>query len=460
MAVGCILFPALSGEAAPHVETAADGTVKWDDILPPSVCVAVLCLLVISAFFSSTETAFLSIPRPLLRKLRDESTVSARLVVQMLDSPGRLLTTILVGNMLVNTLIGVVLGTRVKDLFLEVAGIPPSASYALSIVVTTSALLFFGEITPKIMAVRARERWALLSVFPLLAVGRVIGPLRDGLLWFTDQLFRVTRFHELRAAPFITDDELKSVLSNGDAEDEVEEDGRQMIRNILEFHDAQLREIIVPRPDVVAVSEDATVGEALELYRTHEFSRMPVYRGDIDHITGVLFAKEMLPSVTTGDLARPVSELARPPHFVPETMAVQEFIKSVQRLRSHLAIVVDEFGGTEGIVTLQDAIEEVVGDITVEGEEEERLYEKVGEGVYRVQGGLPLDEFAELTGVDIEDDEHQTVAGYLMGQEDKLPEAGDRFVRDNVTYTVEAVEGRRLGVVRVEIGGTGRGDTS
>ena len=146
------------------------------------------------------------------------------------------------------------------------------------------------------MAVRVRERWARLAVFPLLAVGRVIGPLRDGMLWVTDLLFRVTRFHELRAAPYITDDELKSVLSNGKAEDEVEEDGRQMIRNILEFHDAQLREIVVPRPDVVAVSEDATVGEALELYRTHEFSRMPVYRGDIDHITVCCSPKRCCPA--------------------------------------------------------------------------------------------------------------------------------------------------------------------
>ena len=460
MAVGCVLIPALGGQAFPQVESVADGATKeWDDILPPSVCVAVLCLLALSAFFSSTETAFFSIPRPRLRSLRAQRTVSARLVVQMLDSPGKLLTTILVGNMLVNTLIGVVLGTRIKDLFHEAAGIPSSVSYALSIVITTSALLFFGEITPKIMAVRARERWALLAVFPLQAVGRIIGPVRDGLLWFTDRLFRVTRFHELHAAPFITDVELKSVLSNGEPEDEVEEDGRQMIRNILEFHDAQLREIVIPRPDVVAVPEDATVGEALALYRTHEFSRMPVYGSDIDHISGVLFAKDMLPSLTEGDLARPVSELTRPPHFVPETMAVQEFIKSVQRLRSHLAIVVDEFGGTEGIVTLQDAIEEVVGDISVEGEREDRLYEEAGEGVYRVQGGFALDEFSELTGIDLEDGEHQTLAGYLMGQEDKLPTVGDRFVHGNVTYTVEEVEDRRLGVVRVEIGGTKKGGT-
>lgn len=438
------------GEGA--VQAVATGAMLgWNHFLSPAVLVVILVLLSFSAFFSACETAFLSIPRPRVRGMREENTLSARLVVRMLDNPGQLLTTILVGNMLVNTVVGVVLGTRVKDLFEVVLGFPSSAAYVCSITLTTSVLLFFGEITPKVFAVRLREHYARLAVFPLIAVGRFLSPLRDSLLRVTDLLFRITHFHDLRAAPFITDAEIKSLLSGGEAKDSIEEDGRQMIRRILDFHDAQLREILVPRMDIVAIPEDATVGQAFEIYRQQQYSRMPVYRDDLDHITGVLFAKDLLPSIREGELDASVKALARPPHFVPETMTVQGFIRRVQRLRSHLAIVVDEYGGTEGIVTLHDAIEKVVGDIRDESDEEEHAHQRIGEGVYRVSGGLPLDEIAEITGVRLEDEEHQTVAGFLMNKTDRVLSVGDRISVSGMTFTVESVEGKRASAVRVEL---------
>ncbi len=453
--LGCALIPLLAGSAdgqAPGASIHGGGAPQeaWSDFLPPSVLIIVAILMAMSAFFSSTETAFLSIPRQRLRAMREDPSLTARLVVGMLDNPGRLITTILVGNMLVNSLTGVVLGARVKDMFEVVFRLPAPAAYAIAIAVTTSVLLLFGEITPKVIAVRVREPWARIAVFPLLLVGRIIAPLRDGLLAITDFLFKVTRFHELRAAPFITDEELKSILANGRG-DALEEDGRQMIRNILEFQDSQLREILVPRPDIIAIPEEATLDDAIELYRKHEYSRMPVFKEDLDHITGILYAKDALSSVSAGRLDRPVSELARAPHFVPETMSIQSFIKDVQRSRSHLAVVVDEFGGTEGIVTLQDAIEEVVGDIRVEDEEDEFLYESLGNNSYRVMGGMSLGEFEELVAVDIEDTEHQTVAGFLIDQIDKIPMPGDRFELPDLVFTVESVQGLRVQSVIVEI---------
>jgi len=450
-ALGCVLLPALWDGAYGTIGAAGGAPGVPGQALSVSVLLVVVLLLALSAFFSSCETAFLSIDAPRIRGMRTSAHMTARLVAKTLDDPGGLLTTILVGNMLVNTLIGVVLGTRVKDYFHLSADLSPLAAYGAAIAVTTGVLLFFGEILPKVFAVRAREAYARLAVLPLLAFGRALAPLRDGLLRITDFLFRITRFHELHAAPFVTDEELKSVLANGQSEGIIEEEGREMIRRILDFHDAQLREILVPRPDVVAVPEDATVGETLALYRAHEFSRIPVFKDDLDHITGVLYAKDTLPSVTAADLARPVKTLARPPHFVPETMSVQGFIKHVQRLRSHLSIVVDEFGGTEGVVTLQDAIEEVVGDINVEGEEEERLYEDLGQGVYRVMGSMPLGEFNDLTGIPIEDEEHQTVAGFLMDKTDKVLAVGDHFAHADISFTVEEVDGKRASALRIEI---------
>jgi len=447
VAASCAIFAAAAQDGP-----AAGGTVppqSWHAYLSPSVMAVVVILLGLSAFFSSCETAFLAIQKPQLRAMREDEKLSSRMVVHMLDNPGRLLTTILVGNMLVNTLIGVTLGTRVKDIFEFSVGLPAAGAYVAAVIITTGALLFFGEITPKVFAVRAQASWARAAVIPLMAADKLLAPLRNGLLRLTDTLFRVTRFHELRAAPYITDMELKSMLSNGEARGAIEQEGREMIRRILEFHDIHLREIIVPRPDIVAVPEDATVAEGLELFRENEYSRMPVYREDLDHVTGFLFAKDLLPSAKQNDLERKVSTLVRPAYFVPETMSVHDFIQNVQRQRSHMAIVVDEFGGTEGLVTLHDAIEQVVGDIR--DEIEPLPYERVNERVYRVKGNLPLEDFAELTGISVQDTEHNTVGGFLMDRSEKVLETGDRIGYAGAEFTVEEVEGKRASLVRVEL---------
>lgn len=455
--LACVLlvFTGAGGDTPGGVATAEPAreipALPWYVVLSPSVLITSACLLVLSAFFSASETAFFSIQRHRLRTLRGDKRYIPQLVVRMLDHPGHLLTTILVGNMLVNTVIGVVLGTRVKNLFEETFQWPSPVAYPVAVISCAAVLLFFGEITPKVFAVRTGEAFSRIAALPLLVTGRLLAPLRNGLQRLTEFLFRVSHFNELRAAPYITDEELKSVLSNGDSKDMVEEEGRQMIRRILEFHDVMLREVLVPRPDVIALPETATVAEARDLFRQNEFSRMPVYADDLDHIQGVLFAKDLLPSLSKGELDRPVKAFARPAHYVPETMSVHDFVRDAQRQRTHLAIVVDEYGGTEGIVTLEDAIEQVVGDIPDEDEEEDLGYEKLAEGVYRIQGNLPLDELSELTGVDIEDEEHETVAGFLMGRFDKVLVKNDQIDFGNLRFTVEAVADKRVDSVRVEI---------
>lgn len=454
MAAGCAIYVAVIPAVAAPIPLAANTldsaqAQPWHAYLKPEVIVVVVLLLALSAFFSSCETAFLAIQKPELRAMREDKKLTSRLVVRMLDDPGRLLTSILVGNMLVNTLIGVTLGTRIKDVFEFSFGLPAPVAYLMAIVLTTGALLFFGEITPKVFAVRAQARYARVAVIPLMVADRMIAPLRKGLIHVTDFLFRVTHFHELRAAPYITDVELKSMLANGEVKGSIEEDGRQMIRRILEFHDVQLREIVVPRLDIVSVAEDATVADALTVFRENEYSRMPVCRDDLDHIIGVLFAKDLLPSVLRNDLDRQVKTLARPAHFVPETMSVQDFIKDVQRRRSHLAIVVDEYGGTEGLVTLHDAVEQIVGDIR--DETEPLPYEQIGERAYRVKGNMSLEELTELTDILIEDTEHNTVAGFLMDKTEKVLDVGDRIHYAGVQFMVEAVDGRRASLVRVEL---------
>jgi len=448
--LGAMGSAALTGAAASPAPDAA--VLKaWYQFLPAPVIAVVVCLLALSAFFSSCETAFLSIQKPRLRGMREESALAARWVVKMIDNPGRLLTTILVGNMIVNTLIGVILGTRVKDLFEYGVGLPAPAAYALAIAATTSVLLFFGEITPKVFAVRARETYARWAVVPLMAADWSIAPLRNGLLRLTDFLFQVTHFHELRAAPFITDEELKAALANEQTHAVIEEEGREMIRRILEFRDVCLSEILVPRPDIIALPEDATVAQAHALFREYEYSRIPIYDEDLDHITGILSVKDLIPGISKGELDQSVKAFARPPHFVPATVSVQDFIKEVQRLHAHLAIVVDEYGGTRGIVTLHDAIEQVVGDIRDEDDDDQPAYEQLAEGVYRVNGSLPLDELSELIHVSVEDEEHNTVSGFVMRHSEKVLAVGDQIRHEGILFTVEKTDGKRAAAVRIEV---------
>ncbi|MFA6240737.1 MAG: hemolysin family protein, partial [Candidatus Hydrogenedentales bacterium] len=363
-------MPALDASAGGV--TSAAPVQSWVEIFPPSILLAVVALLCCSAFFSGSETAFFAIHKLRLRSMRDEGSVGGALVAKTMDHPGRLLTTILVGNTIVNVLISIFLGSHVQDLLHHYfPTLPEAGAYLLAVLLCTSTLVFFGEISPKVFAVRASERIARVTVFPLLAADRVLAPIRDGLLWITEGLFRLTRFRQLHAAPFITDEELRSALTDGEAQGVIEDDERQMIEGILEFSDVQLREILVPRPDVIALSEDASVAEALDAVRTHEYSRMPVYRDSLDCVVGVLLAKDLIPCIARGELQRTIKGLIKPVHFVPAMMTVQQFVADAQRHRAHLAVVVDEYGGTAGIVTLEDAVEQVVGEIMDEDEQEE-----------------------------------------------------------------------------------------
>lgn len=459
----CAFVCLASGKAGAQSSTDSrlDGGDAYTAALPiyemvsPAFALSVLVLILLSGFFSASEVSFFSIHQLRLRGLAESGGRTGRLVSAMMERPGHLLTTILVGNMVVNVLISVLLPSRVQGILEENFLLPGPVAYLATVLICTAFLVYFGEITPKVFAVRVSELFARAAAFPLKFVDWVLGPICWGLIRFTNFVFRVTRFDDIQAAPFITDEEFKSLLTHSGEQGVIEEEEGQMIQGILEFRDALLREILVPRPDVIAINEEATVDDALELFRKHEFSRMPVYHDDLDHITGMLFAKDLLPRVARGEHEKRVRTLARPAHFVPVTMTIQGFVKDAQRVRMHQAVVVDEYGGTEGIVTLEDAIEEVVGDIQEEDKSEKPLYLSLGDGVYRVDGRLPLDELSELIGIDIQDDEHETVAGFLMDQTSKVPEVGDRVNYLGAIFTVERVEGKRVASLRVHLADAG-----
>ena len=444
----CILILSLSafnstGQAAKG-GTATTALVDFLSIFSPNILFSLVVLLLSSAYFSASEVAFFSISNIRLRSLSGSKHLSGREVAKLMQHPNRLLITILIGNMIVNVLISVLLPSHMVDMFVDMFGYPAITANVLTILISTFILVFFGEIMPKVIAVRMSETFAKVAVFPMILIDRLLNPVRIAVLGFTDFLFTITRFNDIKAAPFITDDEFFSVLSDSEAKGVIEEEEEQMIQGILESGDAMLREILVPRPDVIAIEESSHVRDALNLFKQHEFSRMPVYKDNMDNIVGTLFAKDLLTHIFKEAYDRPIKPLLRRANFVPSTMTIQAFMRDAQRKHMHLAIVADEFGGTEGIVTLEDAIEEIVGDIQDTSDEQEApKIARISESIYRIDGGLPLDELSESIGVELEEGSHETLAGFFIEHTNKIPEQGDSLHHDNVLLEVAEVEGKR-----------------
>lgn len=432
-------------------EPPAPAAEVWYDVLTPPTLAAVAVLVVLSAFFSGSETAYFSLTKLRLRALREEQTLSARLVTDLMSHPGKLLTTLLVGNTIVNVMIGVFLGARVETVFHDVLDFDEPMAFLLAVLSTTGILVVFGEILPKVFAVRFAESFARAVALPLRGSETLLAVPRDGCLRFTEFLFKITRFHQLHAAPFITDGEFRAALNEVEAQKVIEPDDLEMIQGILHATDVQLREILTPRPDVICLPDTATVADALALLREREYSRVPVYHEDLDHIVGILVAKDLLPYLRKGDMDRPAKSLARPAHFVPQTMTAPQFVKEAQQHRSHIAVVVDEYGGTAGIVTLEDAMEQVVGDILDEDEHEETLYRRIDERTYIADGATPLDELSELLGVPLDDEEHETIAGFIIHRNERIPDVGDTLEHEGLLFTVAERDGQRVASVKIEL---------
>ncbi len=443
---------ALASGGTQGADAAADWQAVVTTVFPPGRGLAVILLLAASAFFSASEVAFFSTSRVRFRAMRDHGGPLASLASRLMEEPSAVLATILMGNSLVNVLLGISLGESLAELLERLGGARPGAAYGLSTLVTTMLLVFFGEMLPKALTLRRADRFAMVAAPGIWLASLVLRPIRVVVTWLVGLLFRLSRISELPPAPFLTDEEFLLVLEDGGAPGVIEEDERQMIRGILQFGDRTVRDILVPRMDIVALPESATAADALAVFREHEYARMPVYRDNLDTILGLVYAKDLIQCLDDGRMATPVTALMRPAHFVPETMTLADFMKHVQRYHAHLAVVVDEYGGTRGIVTLQDALREVVGDIgDDEDASEEPRCEQIAPGEYLVDGSYSLEKLEELIGIRAEDEEHTTLGGFLMSRAERVLNPGDSLELDGVTYRIEAMNDKRVTRVRLWI---------
>jgi putative hemolysin len=403
-----------------------------------------LISLILCGVASAAETALTSISRIKLKNLVEEGDAQAAKIEQLLAEPNRFLSTILI----VNSVAVIVASGMATVLALQFSA---SLGEVISTILISLIVLIFCEITPKTAAVQNPLRWARVLVGPVRAAAWLLRPVVWTLSEITSFLVRLLGGQVKHPGPFVTEEELRMLVTVGEEEGVLEEEETEMIHSIFEFADTTVREVMVPRIDMVTLDSNATVTQAVDVALQGGFSRIPVYEASagIDEIIGVLYTKDMLKQLREGHHSFPIRDLVRPAYFVPETKKLDDLLREIRQKRVHMVIVVDEYGSVAGLVTIEDLVEEIVGDIKDEYDREENLYEKVSENEYIFDAKININEFNDIMDMHLEDTDYETLGGFMYAQLDKIPNAGDTIEFEGLTLTVLATRGRRIIKIRV-----------
>lgn len=402
----------------------------------------ILILLSLSFFFSGSETALFSLPRVALERLR-ESSAAGRQSARLLKEPDRLLVTILLGNLGVNILISAIIGVWVLRIFEPV----PYSTYLGSIaaiLLTTIILLLFAEVAPKTIAINTSERFALSVAIPLFLFSRVVYPLIWIILLLTDSILSLFGIRKGEPEKTMTEEGLRTLIAIGEEEGVLESSERVMIHRIFELGDTLVRDVYVPRTDVVRVKHDTTVKQLGSIMRESGHSRFPIYGKTIDDIRGIVYAKDLFPHFWRGQVNVPISRFMRPALYVPETKRVYELLREFQSGHIHMAIVVGEYGGTKGIVTLEDLIEEVVGEIFDEYDVKTRELERLSDGTLRVDARLRLDDLSEILDANLRFSDCDTVGGLVYKLLEHVPAPKEWVDYEGFRFLIEEMKNRRI----------------
>jgi CBS domain containing-hemolysin-like protein len=398
--------------------------------------IAVALLWAFSGVCALAETAFTRVSRIRLLALDEEGSKRARRVVRLMDHPEQTLNSILLLVLGCQMIGATVLGVVLQPLF-GAAGIAVSIGIEIFIVFT----LF--EVVPKTFALQHSER-VTLAISPLLVFITVFWPLRILTRGFIGIANFILPGKGLRRGPFVTEEEILTMADVAASEAAIEREERELIHSIFEFGDTVVREVMLPRPDMVAVEADATVDEAIATAIEAGKSRLPSYDENTDDIVGLVFLKDLVARSSVGEGSAPVRQSLRPAHFVPESKRVAELLREMQTEKFHMAIVVDEYGGTAGLVTMEDLLEEIVGEITDEYDTDEPTVERLGDGSLRAPGKTPIDEVNELLDVELPSEEWDTVGGLVFSTLGHVPDEGECLTVDGLEFCAERVEGRRI----------------
>jgi putative hemolysin len=404
--------------------------------------VAVVVLLATAAFLAAAETALTNIPRVRAIALVEEDERGAGPLLRLLEHRERtlnpVLLLVLVCHLVAATLVGVVAERSLGTLGL-----------VLAVVAEVVVFFVFAEAAPKTYALQHPERTAIF-VAPIVHVLAGFLPVRLATRALIGLSNVVLPGKGRRAGPAVSEEDLLALADVAVEAGEIASDERQFIRSIIDFGDTVVREVMVPRPDMAAVNAATTVAEAMEAAITNGFSRIPAYgEGGIDDVVGIIYAKDLMRAMRDGLGRTPVRLLLRPPVFVPETKRVAELLKEMQTRKRHLAIVIDEYGGTAGLVSLEDLLEELVGEIVDEFDVEDPLLEPLPNGDWRVNARMPLDEVNELLHLELPEGDWDTIGGLVFNALGHVPTEGEAVEIDGHRLRAERVDGRRIGRVRV-----------
>jgi len=394
-------------------------------------------LLVLAALFAIAETAIARMSRVKSLHLEQEGRKGAKRLVAIVEDPAPFLNVLLLLNVLAHVTATVLAADMALDNM-------PGTGVVIAVVAMTVAIFVFAELVPRTFSVQHLDGAALVMARPVYLVGRLLYPIGRLLVLVSNAVMAPLPGRGLPKGPFATEEEIRNLLDVAEEEEEIEEEERELITSIFEFGDTVVREVMVPRPDMVAIRSDSTLNEALNKIIEGGYSRIPLYEGDTDNIIGVLYAKDLLKKVHEGDEEVKLTSLGRAPMFVPEQKKVAELLREMQHERNHMAIVVDEYGGTAGLVTIEDLIEEIVGEIVDEYDVEEPLVEPIDDDTIRVDAKMPIDEINELLTVDLPHDEWDTVGGLVFGLTGRVPVQGETVTYDSLRFKTERVTGRRI----------------
>ena len=407
------------------------------DPLPYILIMAALVLM--SAYFSATETAFSSLNKTRMKTMAEKGNKRATLVLKLSDHYDKLISTILIGNNIVN----IALASLGTVFFVSIYG---DIGATISTAVITIAVLIFGEISPKSIAKDMPEKFAMFSAPLISFLIWVLTPLNFVFSLWKKLLSKLLR---VESDSKMSQEELLMLVDEVEQEGSIDEDEGDLLRNAIEFGEQEAGDILTHRVDLEAVPMDATNEEIAKIFTQTRFSRLLVYTESIDNIIGVIHLKDFF--TETGITERPLEELITKPVFIQKSEKINDLLKILQQNKSHIAVVLDEYGGTRGIVTMEDILEELVGEIWDEHDEVVENFKQLSENLYDVDCSADFDDFCEFFNIEAEDEEGNALSGWIMEQLDKVPEPGDTFIYEHVSVTVTETDYHRVTKIKCEI---------
>ena len=398
-------------------------------------------LLILSAFFSGTETAYFHI-----RKHRKETPEKIKSV---LDSPQRLLVSLLTGNTIVNVSIAS-LAAYITAGFADDYTWSKSTLILMEVLVVSVVVLIFGEILPKMIAIKYSKEYALKMYTPLKIMMFILSPIAQGFNAITNVVIKIIPFRKEKI--FDSEEELKILAELGEEEGTLQEEESDMIQSIFDFKEKTVGEIITPRVDIVSLKSDESIDKAMDIIGERQFSKIPIYIDTIDNIKGILYAKDIIPYLMGSRPNVNLQTLARQPFFVPETKPIDDLMEEFKLRKTSIAIVVDEWGGTEGLVTLEDVVEEVMGEIRDPYDQEESNVLKQSDGSFIVEGSITIYDLEEETDIEFpEDRDYDTLGGFILDILTDIPQKGEQEEFNDMVFTVQTVENNRIGKIKIQI---------